>query len=325
MKLEDNQFFKEIISGKYKCRNSEEEKHDFYKDLKEHYGDYHIEQVQFTACIKTKSIPFSSCKIPSNNILLGDFEKALVVITAHYDTPSVSQEKCEAPKVRLVYDPFDWKDFLRCLAITMAISIICYLFHPQFLLLGIIPQSAIIFISILILPFGISFVKRYFSRKKRVYPNQNNANDNSAAVCLALYFLKKHPDKVAVILFDQEENERQGSKYMKNKFKNSPYNEKLFINLDVIGCTNYIVLTNKSSKSNPSSNLVKPEIIYKSKLPTDFKYLPCKRKIDIATCNGNRKKKKSLNYGYIHSIGDTKIDSDMIDNIMRILEYFIQQ
>lgn len=341
MNLTNDPFFKEVIEGKHKCRNSKKEKVDFYNDLSKHYAKYNPKHIPFSPdslehfpCINVQNIKskkdqekkihyINKClaKIPcfnvnGSNILLGDLENALIIITAHFDTPLVSIKHYLTNTRRFVI-----YSTINRLALFFTYTLI-YLSSTLYLLSVISTSNYpliffLLIIAYLLFPFLYSLIIRL--------PNSNNANDNSTAVCLALYLLEKHHGKIAVILFDQEEKGKLGSRELKSSFHLPPYDKKLFINLDSIGCKDIIFIRDDDNCHLNSDSLVIAQlnVLFKESLPTDYTNLPKGRRIDITTANGDMKNLKSQNYGYIHSKGDTEIDPKMIDNVISIIEHFV--
>lgn len=154
--------------------------------------------------------------------------------------------------------------------------------------------------------------------------NENNANDNSSGVCLALHLYQEIPN-IAVILFDNEEKGKFGSKAMKSTFQNDPlYINKLFINFDTVGCKDILLLSEDDEASffkKKSVYLGKPILNgHKYNIHTDFTSLTVNRRIGISTNNGDPNDENTLNHGPIHSAGDTTIDIEM----MTIVEAFVK-
>lgn len=316
MKLENDPVFKEIISGKYKCRNSKKEKEAFISYLQDKYGNRMVTLPPFKYKL-IKRYPFFN--IHGTNILIGDLEKATIIITAHYDTPLVALFHAICSIKRKVNDKPGCTILCRffCLFIVLSFIIFLCIYNLHLDLLTFLSSYFGPLFILYVFMILLAYIFDLF------FKNPNNANDNSASVCLALNLLERYPEKIAAILFDQEEKGRLGSKYMQEELESAPeYQNKLFINLDSIGCKDIIFIRDDDNchLNSDSPVIAQLNVLFKESLPTDYTNLPKGRRIDITTANGDIKDPKSQNYGYIHSKGDTEIDPDMIDNVISIIE-----
>ena len=87
MNWTEEEFYQSILTGKYKIRNTEEEKQDFITLLKQKFDLIKIEY--FT------SFSLKFLRVKGENVILGDIYNADVILTAHYDTPLVPSYDCK--------------------------------------------------------------------------------------------------------------------------------------------------------------------------------------------------------------------------------------
>ena len=160
----------------------------------------------------------------NENIVIGDPLTAKVVCTAHYDTPMHSL----FPNIMI---PRNKAVFLLYQFLPVTISLILSL-TPVFVINSFYPlsreQMCLIF---LVLYYGLYFLM--FRARK----NPNNHNDNTSGVSLVLTLAEKLPanqaEKVAFILFDNEEKGKKGSKAYVKDHKET-MEEKFLLNFDCV-------------------------------------------------------------------------------------------
>lgn len=318
-------FYKSLISGSNRCRNTKEQKKQARESICRFVGpSTKIEEVPI--CRPTKFI--GETGIIGYNLIIGYIKNAKYIIVVHYDTPSVPDSDYKYSSIRYI----GWRRFLsrsmRWLTISFVFTLVSILIDLM--------KNNIIFHALIVLGLSsyLIFAYRYYNNCK---PNPFNANDNSSGVCLALHLLQKYPDKVAVILFDCEEDGKKGSNFMKKDFKNDPlYAHKTFINLDTIGCNDIIrIAQDKCEDIDPKTGtrVILPKddtfegkqiLIDKSYGDnTDFVNLPKGRRIGIETINGDPEKKCPYNLGTTHSAGDTTVNPEMMECVMHLVEEII--
>ena len=157
-----------------------------------------------------------------NNIIIGDIEKSEVLFTAHYDTPATSIYP------NLMMPRNKWLTMLYHTAIPVLIAFLSLAVAYGIGYLCSIPQeySYFVFLPIYLGAFFLS---------TRCFTNKNNKNDNTSGVATLLTIAKKvGHDKVAFVLFDNEEKGLLGSKAMAKKYKELMKN-KLVVNFDCVG------------------------------------------------------------------------------------------
>ena len=167
------------------------------------------------------------------NIIFGDPDGARVVFTAHYDTPAASL----VPNLMMPRNPilsaiyqFSYPFILALLALGAAYGITA--------LSGLPYETTIILYLVL-------YLSSYYLLT-RTFDNKHNANDNTSGTAVILSLLSKaNSDKVAFILFDDEERGTLGSKAFSKAHEKS-FSDKLVVNLDCVGNGSNILTVAKS-------------------------------------------------------------------------------
>jgi hypothetical protein len=139
----------------------------------------------------------------NRNIVVGDPETAEVILTAHYDTPAAALfPNLMIPRCKPLYYICQMIPILLILALSLAGG------YGFSLLLG--GASAAFLLGFLVLYYGIYFLGF------RTFSNRHNANDNTSGVLTLLDLCDRLGAEglrhAAVILFDNEEKGKKGSK-----------------------------------------------------------------------------------------------------------------
>ncbi|MBQ7846253.1 MAG: M28 family peptidase [Clostridia bacterium] len=178
----------------------------------------------YTAQVETKG--------SSNNVVIGDADKAEAIFTAHYDTPAVMPvPNFITPCNVLVY-------LLYQIVLTVAI------FAVSGLVAGSLGWLAKIIFGDGELAFWVGYLAELVSLFGLLGlmlfgpANKNNANDNTSGVASVLETMARIPaekrGKVAFILFDNEEKGMLGSSAFASKHKDVKKNT-LLVNMDCVG------------------------------------------------------------------------------------------
>lgn len=178
----------------------------------------------YTAQVETKG--------SSNNVVIGDADKAEAIFTAHYDTPAVMPvPNFITPCNVLVY-------LLYQIVLTVAI------FAVSGLVAGSLGWLAKIIFGDGELAFWVGYLAELVSLFGLLGlmlfgpANKNNANDNTSGVASVLETMARIPaekrSKVAFILFDNEEKGMLGSSAFASKHKDVKKNT-LLVNMDCVG------------------------------------------------------------------------------------------
>ena len=169
---------------------------------------------------------------PKNrNLIIGDLEKAKLVLTAHYDTCA----RLPVPNFITPKNP---------------------LLSVLYSLILIIPMAAIVFIlDLLLRALGAEFWFMYWFSLVAWFAllalmmvgpaNKHTANDNTSGVitlCEIYEALSEtERQQVALVFFDNEENGLIGSSYFRKVYK-TQMADKLLINFDCVSDGNHILL-----------------------------------------------------------------------------------
>lgn len=295
------------INDAYPIRRRRGEKADFYHYVAGELGERRV---------KRETIG------KHENIIIGDPEKAKVLVTAHYDTPAASP----VPNFMIP-----------------ANKILCLLVNLCF------PVS--IALASLLLAFGIGavfsldetativiYLVVYFSAFfgcTRLFANRHNKNDNTSGVAAVLTLAARYgDDKAAFILFDNEEKGLLGSKafYKQNA---QMMGEKLLVNLDCVGNGDQFVciVKEKAEKSEAYRLLAEclvadgePFAIHhipfqKSRSNSDHKNFPCA----VGVMAARKGKMFKFITGRIHTARDTVADSGNIAFLAGKLGIFLEK
>ena len=160
----------------------------------------------------------------NRNIVVGDVDKAKVLVTAHYDTPAT----VGLPNVML---PMNRPMFYLVQAL-IALVMVVFIFVPT----GIVKKlTGSIFCTRATL-IGLYCLMMYLLLAG--VPNPHNVNDNTSGVCgvLALMeaFAAEKPEEIAFVLFDNEEKGLLGASGLAKAHKQAA-KETLVLNMDCIG------------------------------------------------------------------------------------------
>ncbi len=184
------------------------------------------------------------------NVIIGDPLTADVICTAHYDTPASSLfPNIMIPKDKLLFYLYQFSPILVLLFASLGLS---------YLIGYVLLNSYETFvIGFLVLYYGGYFLGF------RTFENKNNHNDNTSGVATVLSVAESLSaaarEKVAFILFDNEEKGKKGSKAHFAAHKEEMA-DKLVINFDCVGNGDHIVFISKgkASKSALWASLGKP-------------------------------------------------------------------
>ena len=261
------------------------------------------EQMGYNSQIHTKG--------SSNNIVIGDPETAKVTYTAHYDTPAVMPfPNFITPKNLFIYLLYQ----LLLVAIFFILSAVVggtvgYLTKNPMLasLLALVVCYGLLFLMLL----GPA--------------NKNCANDNTSGVAAVMEIMNRLPEaerqKVAFILFDNEEKGLLGSSAYASTHKNFKKNG-LLINLDCVGDGEHIFFfANKKTRALPQYTLLcetmeaqEGRIPHMEKMETSiYPSDQAQFKYGIAVCACNKMKVIGYYVDKIHTKKDTVCEQINLD------------
>ena len=251
----------------------------------------------------------------NQNVIIGNVERADVVLTAHYDTPAASLfPNIMIPRNIPLFFAYQMVPVLFMLIVGFAAG-----FVVQAVVGGEDMRA-----------FAIAFLVTYYALffiMFRGFSNKNNYNDNTSGVATVLSVLDRvdanNRDKVAFILFDNEEKGKKGAKAYFKDHKDF-MSDKLLINFDCVGDGNevvFIAMKNAEEKSGykalsacfEESSGYTPHFysIKGSESNSDYKVFPCG--VGCMVC---RKSKGGLLYTpRIHTKFDTIANNSNIEYI----------
>lgn len=174
-----------------------------------------------------------------NNVIIGDPERAITTITAHYDTPAKHLlPSLIIPKNVPVFYSWQLLTVLILLAITLVVT----------MLVGLILPSGVLWVFVGVY-FALLMLLNYGPA------NQHNANNNTSGVAALFEIMAAIPEKlrgkVAFILFDDGEKGKQGSiNYGKAHLQ--VQSVRTVISLDCVGVgEDILVLPKKLARMRP--------------------------------------------------------------------------
>ena len=274
------------IDRDYPIRRNDKEKQHFYEYVQAEFGESRVSKQTLDK---------------NNNIVIDDLSTADVIFTAHYDTPAASiVPNMMMPKNKILGTLINM-----IFPILMALASLGIAYLIGFL--ANLDQGAVIAIY-LVLYFGLYFLLT------RTFSNKHNKNDNTSGVATVLSLAQQiKNDKVAFVLFDNEEKGLLGSKALNKKYKKE-FTDKLVINLDCVGNGDQIVFIPKEkAEAREEYSLIKESvdenagftiryIPFKKALGnSDHKSFPC----SIGVMAGNKGKIAKVVTGRIHTPRDT--------------------
>lgn len=298
-------YFKKIINN-YGIRRTEKEKELFRQYVKDEFNN---------------NVKIETLDKKHNNIIIGNIEEAEIVFTAHYDTPA----KSIIPNIMMPLS-----------------KILIYIYHfGFFIFLAVISLIISKGISMLLtnqyIEWVIIYMILYFSSYfflMRFFKNKNNYNDNTSGVATVLTLAHNNLDnnKIAYILFDNEEKGLEGSKaYNKH---HSFMKEKLVINLDCVGNGEHIIIISKElAMKNKNYLVLKNNLIDNEKYQVHYfsnkegrsnsDQKSFEQGVGIMVCKEN----KTLGYytSRIHTNKDTIVSEENIEYLTEKLTNFINK
>ena len=192
------------------------------KGQKEQFRQYVLEnarQMGYSAAMEENRV---LCR--NRNIVVGDVDKAKVLVTAHYDTPAT----VGLPNIMIPMN----RPMFYLIQVLIALVMVVFIFVPTGIVRALTgnvfwTEATLIGLYVLMMYMLLAGV-----------PNPHNVNDNTSGVCgvLALMeaFAAEKPEEIAFVLFDNEEKGLLGSAGLAKKHKQAA-KETLVLNMDCIG------------------------------------------------------------------------------------------
>lgn len=258
----------------------------------------------------------------NRNIVIGDVDKAKIIMGAHYDTcAKLPFPNFITPKNIFIY-------ILYNLLICIPFFLMSGLFY--YFISFIINDSELVFylsdIFLLVMLIGGLLIG---------IPNKHTANDNTSGVITLLELMdnltEEEKSKIAFVFFDNEENGLFGSSYFARVHKKE-LRDKLMINFDCVSDgDNLLVVQNKRAEKE-YGDIVKQSFIdcknkkvYLEKTTTAFypsDQMNFPNNIAIAFLN---KGKFGLYMNKIHTKKDTIFDESNIQYLVTCIKTFINK
>lgn len=308
------------ILEKYEVRKSNKEKGEFIEYIKarlEKAGydkekDIRIEE-------KGKGI------FKSRNIVVGDPEKAKLLLSAHYDTCAVLP-------------------FPNLMSPTNVGIFVGYQIILVFLLLGVAMVPAILFSLITQSAdgaYGVFLLSLYAFLFHMLFGfrNKHTANDNTSGVIAITHILEDLPaeqrEKVCVIYFDNEEKGLFGSDFFHTKHKKE-VKDKILLNMDCVGDGKYVTFLSKKKAREDKVYDVLIEILEKKAKSHDVEFLNRKMKPmmfgsdqmhfdkGVGVC-ALRKSPLGMYVARIHTPLDTRCREENIDYLVDSVGEFVER
>lgn len=294
------------LNEKYPIRRKKEQKEEFFNYVCENFEPNRVKKDVLDK---------------NENIVIGDWEKADVIITAHYDTPASSI----FPNVMMPRNII--LSYAYHLGIPILMALVCLAF--AFFISAVFKLEYIFTVYIyLVLYFGLF----YFGM--RFFVNKHNYNDNTSGVATVMELAKLiNSEKVAFILFDNEEKGLVGSKAMAKKYKEQ-LSGKLVINLDCVAngkeilfivkkgaeeCKEYSLLKQSFNKTDEFTPHFFP--FKGSSSNSDHKSFD--RSIGVMACSKGKFAKFVT--GKIHTEKDVLVDKNNITYLVDAFVNFLQK
>lgn len=291
------------ILEKYQIRKSKRQKSAFIDFLQTVFPELKIENHKGSG---------------SNNLILGDPNRARILISAHYDT-------CAQ------------------LPIPNLVTPLCPVFSFLYSFLLIIPICVLVFIfNILLTPLINSYSLRYWLTFALIYyitilgpANKHTVNDNTSGVITLceLYqsLTTEEKDQVCFIFFDNEEKGLLGSAAYRKQYKQQIKNQ-LLINLDCVSDGDNILFAVSKKAREKYSNEIKnafQETERKKVLVRNLEkvYYPSDQaKFPMCIAIAALKFKKFPGYymDRIHTKRDTVLDDQNIEMLQEQIRKLIQ-
>ncbi len=250
----------------------------------------------------------------NENIVIGDPTAAKAVFTAHYDTPAASLfPNIMIPRNKVVFWIYQFVPIIFLLAVSLG---------GGYLIGQVALGSYEAFLGV----FLVFYYALYFLMF-RGFPNKNNYNDNTSGVATVLSIIDRldesEREKVAFILFDNEEKGKKGSKAYFCDHK-AEMKDKFLVNFDCVGNgENIIFIAMKAAENKAEYSTLKDIFTAESGFEThfypmkgsesnsDYKNFPCG-----VGCMASKRAKSGLLYTpRIHTAFDTVAKNENIEYI----------
>jgi hypothetical protein len=302
----------------FQVRKSNKQKTEFITFLKQHLTKHEYNEQDIVIEEKGKRL------LKTRNIIVGNPDKADIILTAHYDTPAL----CPFPNFMIPTNIFGYA----CIQIFL-IFFIFFVASVITIPFALWTESSTLYAYVFNLSLLAICTQMMFG-----YRNPNNANDNTSGVLSLIKILEEIPrskrEKVCVVFFDNEEKGLIGSSFFAEKHKEAQ--GKLLLNMDCVGDGDHIVMLYK--KKAKCEQLDRISEIFKANAPSyDITLIYDKVKplmfasdqthFDKGVAIGAIKKSKIgiLYTGRIHTPFDTICDMKNIEFLTKSIAQYVEE
>ena len=221
----------ELIFSDYQVRKTKKQKLRFIELMQSRFPELRIEESRI---------------LHNRNLVIGDMERARVILSAHYDT-------CAAlPFPNFIMPKNIPITVLYSVLICVPFFLIAFGFN---LLLALVTDSFFVhYWASLILIIGLIVAVFFLG-----VPNKHTANDNTSGVITLCELMERIPEelqkKVLFVFFDNEENGLLGSAFFR-KLHQKELKDKLILNFDCVSDGDHILLVlNKAARKKYGGRL----------------------------------------------------------------------
>lgn len=221
----------ELIFSDYQVRKTKKQKLRFIELMQSRFPELRIEESRI---------------LHNRNLVIGDMERARVILSAHYDT-------CAAlPFPNFIMPKNIPITVLYSLLICIPFFLIAFGFN--FLLALVTDDFLVHYWASLLLIIGLMVLVFFLGP-----PNKHTANDNTSGVVTLCELLERLPqeqrEKAVFVFFDNEENGLLGSAFFR-KLHKKEINDKLILNFDCVSDGDHILLVvNKKAEKQYGAKL----------------------------------------------------------------------
>ena len=221
----------ELIFSDYQVRKTKKQKLRFIELMQSRFPELRIEESRI---------------LHNRNLVIGDMERARVILSAHYDT-------CAAlPFPNFIMPKNIPITVLYSLLICIPFFLIAFGFN--FLLALVTDDFLVHYWASLLLIIGLMVLVFFLGP-----PNKHTANDNTSGVITLCELMEQMPEelrkKVLFVFFDNEENGLLGSSFFRKLHKNE-LKDKLILNFDCVSDGDHILLVlNKAARKKYGGRL----------------------------------------------------------------------
>lgn len=289
------------------------------KAQKEQFRQYVLQKAQKMGW--AAKVEESRMLCTNRSIVVGDIDRAKVLVTAHYDTPAT----VGLPNIMIPMN----RPMFYLIQLLIALVMLAFIFVPT----GIVEKLTDSLFWTEATLIGMYVLMMYLLLAG--VPNPHNVNDNTSGVCgvLALMeaFAAEKPEEIAFVLFDNEEKGLLGASGLAKAHKQAA-KETLVLNMDCIGVGEaMLMLVPKAARekypalgeaARKSSGI--PVVLgnmEKCNFSSDQKHF----KLGVGICACRKKKHVGWYCSKIHTKHDTTYDEITLQGVADTVEAVLRQ